>query len=119
VNQLKTMVEGLPPSARMQKRGDFLRCQAKGKRHYSQSLQLVHLDNERGQDRLGLVVTKKTGNAVVRNRWKRVIRETFRHQRNNLKLQQDWVVMVKRSVQGLPPKELPEELIQLWKRTVR
>lgn len=29
--------------------------------------------------RLGLVVSKKVGNSVVRNRVKRVLRETFRH----------------------------------------
>lgn len=34
--------------------------------------------NGRGHARLGLVVSRKVGNAVRRNRWKRVLREAFR-----------------------------------------
>lgn len=34
--------------------------------------------NEQGHARLGLVVSRKVGNAVVRNRWKRRLRESFR-----------------------------------------
>jgi ribonuclease P protein component len=46
--------------------------------------------------RLGLSVGKKVGNAVVRNHWKRRIREAFRIQRSDLPAGLDLVVRPKR-----------------------
>ena len=42
--------------------------------------------------RLGLSISKKVGNAVVRNSWKRLIREGFRRQKNELPAGIDFVV---------------------------
>lgn len=75
---------------RIRKRSEFLRVQAEGKRATSQHFVLlvaaqVPVTSSRGRgapgaasSRLGVVVTKKVGNAVQRNRIKRVCREVFR-----------------------------------------
>lgn len=46
--------------------------------------------------RLGVTIPTKTGNAVVRNRWKRLIREAYRCQRQRLPLGYDFVVRPRR-----------------------
>ncbi len=43
--------------------------------------------------RLGLAVSRKCGNAVVRNRWKRTLREAFRLTQHELPQRMDLVVL--------------------------
>ena len=49
--------------------------------------------------RVGLSVSRKVGNAVVRNRWKRVIREAFRKQRLTLPKGIDLVIRPKKGAE--------------------
>jgi ribonuclease P protein component len=51
--------------------------------------------NETGITRLGLSVSRKVGNAVTRNRWKRLIREAFRLAQHDLPRGLDLVVRPK------------------------
>lgn len=50
--------------------------------------------------RLGLSVSRRVGNAVARNRWKRLIREAFRTQREMLPTGIDLVVRPKRGAEA-------------------
>lgn len=63
---------------RIRKRGDFLRVQSQGQRASTAHFTLLVALGVDGPSRLGIVVTKKVGNAVARNRVKRVCRECFR-----------------------------------------
>jgi ribonuclease P protein component len=47
--------------------------------------------------RLGITIPKKTGNAVVRNRWKRLIRESFRTQIGRIPTGHDYIIRPKKN----------------------
>ena len=52
--------------------------------------------NNASVTRLGLSVSRKVGNSVVRNKWKRTIRDAFRRQRLELPVGMDIVIRPKR-----------------------
>ena len=57
--------------------------------------------NQLDHSRIGLVVSRKIGGAVARNRWKRLIREAFRLNRCRLPVSLDIVVIPR---QGVDPQ---------------
>lgn len=63
---------------------------------------LVFVAKTRGPRRLGLILKRQVGNAVMRNRWKRKIREAFRLNKEGWLPACDIVVMVRRR-EAVPP----------------
>jgi len=61
--------------------------------------------------RLGLTVTKRTGNSVVRNRIKRKLRDAFRRRRMELPGGLDLVINARRSVLDSSAEELERDLV--------
>lgn len=67
------------PAERLKRRADFLRVAGKGRKAPVHGLVLQALTRDDvGPARIGFTVTKKVGNAVVRNRTKRRLREATR-----------------------------------------
>ena len=75
----------------MLKHADFERILHDGRRATDRRLTLWVLPNGLSYPRLGLVVGRKCGGAVQRNRIKRLLREAFRLQQHELPAGFDWV----------------------------
>ena len=79
---------------RLTKRPEFAKVLAEGKRKRIGKLCTVFsLPNGLDRKRLGIIASKKVGNAVARNRGKRAIREIFRHIKHQMIPATDIVVI--------------------------
>ena len=78
--------ERFPKEVRLRRRPEFLKVQETGQKFPSDAFLALVLPNARadGTTRLGLTVSTKVGNAVVRNRIRRRLRELFRTRRERL-----------------------------------
>ena len=67
---------GYPKTARVRRRAEFTVCYERGRRVHTAHFLLFLLPG--GRSRTGMAVSRKVGNAVTRNRIKRLLREFFR-----------------------------------------
>jgi ribonuclease P protein component len=84
-----------PKTHRLVAGGDFQRVYRAGRRLHGNGFTLIILPNTLPWNRLGISVQRKTGSAVRRNRIKRLIRETFRLNRELFPAASDIVVTVR------------------------
>src|SRR5437660_6836164 len=82
-----------PQSRRLKTPAEFERCYAR-KRSASDGVLVVYAcENGKPYPRLGCSVSRKVGNAVVRNRYKRLFREAFRLAQHDLPAGTDLIVI--------------------------
>ena len=74
--------ERLFRNQRLRRRDDFDRCYRQGQRRHGSLISVHSHPNDRPDARLGVTASRRVGNAVVRHRLKRQIREIFRRSRS-------------------------------------
>ena len=85
---------------RLRKNDDFKRVYRKGRSCGNRFFVLYHLENGLGFNRLGISVSKKVGNSVVRHRLKRLTRECFRLREERFRDGLDLVVLMRQAAAG-------------------
>ena len=105
------MAQTFPKDRRVRKRREYLRIQETGSRvTLPSAIVLMSARSDDGPARLGITVTRKFGNAVARNRAKRLFRELFRRGSGFLPNGVDFVVIPKTSAMaGLSLEKLEGE----------
>ncbi|MDA1050880.1 MAG: ribonuclease P protein component [Planctomycetota bacterium] len=88
--------QGFPKQVRLRKQSEFDRVFGGNVYAADDVLVMNACWNDVGRPRIGLSVSRRVGNAVVRNRWKRLIREAFRTQQSDLPRGLDMVVRPRR-----------------------
>ena len=77
---------------KVKKNEEFKKVYQNGKSYANKYLVMYILKNDREKNRLGISVSKKVGNSVVRHRIARLLRESFRL--NDEKFHSGWDIVV-------------------------
>jgi ribonuclease P protein component len=74
---------------------DFLRLYKRSRSYVNPSLVMYFSKNKLGMNRMGITTSKKIGNAVQRNRARRIIREAYRGIEPNVLTGYDFVFVAR------------------------
>ena len=99
----------------LKKNKDFQVVYKKGISYANKYLVMYVLKNNSDKNRLGISVSKKVGNSVVRHRLTRLIREGYRLQESRFQKGLDIVVVCRASAKDKGYKDMESALIHLGK----
>jgi ribonuclease P protein component len=99
---------------RILKRSEYLALSKSGKKVQNAEFIAYFIPTQHGQSRLGVTVTKKVGQAVERNRIKRIVREFFRINRHCLSGSWDINVIAKRQRAGIRSEKAYQSLQNIF-----
>ena len=80
---------------------DFLFLYKKGKTLVTKALVVYYRKSGRSYNRMGITSSKKIGNAVVRNRARRVVRAAYREAEASFPIGYDYIFVARGSLAGM------------------
>lgn len=108
-----------PKSHRLLNRSEFLSLAGTGRRVQNSHFIAVFRPASSGRLRIGITVTKRVGNAVTRNRLKRLTREFFRNTCNELSFLCDINIIIKKEAVILSSDQFFSSLHHLFDKIAR
>ena len=100
-------------SESLKKNKDFQYIYRKGKSYANKYLVMYVLENGTSQNRLGISVSKKVGNSIVRHRLTRLIRESYRLQEERFRCGLDIIVIARIGAKEKGYKEIVGAMLHL------
>lgn len=107
--------QGFTRGERLLKRREFLQLSARARKVHTEHFLILQGESAGSSSRIGITVSRKTGNAVARNRCKRIIREFFRLNKG-LFILADYNIIAKPGVARLAFADFVRELTSAMQR---
>ena len=102
-------------SQSLKKNADFQIVYKSGKSFANRYLVMYVKENDLGFNRIGISVSKKVGNSVVRHRLKRLILESYRLHEDMFNSSLDMVIIARSTAKGRTYEEIKSAVIHLGK----
>ena len=102
-------------SESLKKNADFRNVYKNGKSYANKYLVMYVLENNKEINRLGISASKKVGNSVVRHRFARLVRESYRLHENIFNSGLDIVVVARKDASSVGYYEIESALLHLSK----
>lgn len=102
-------------SESLKKNRDFQLTYKKGKSYANRYLVMYVRENGTSGNRLGLSVSKKVGNSVVRHRVTRLLRESYRLQEEHFRRGYDIIIIARASAKDKSYQEIESAVVHLGK----
>ncbi|MBM6949149.1 ribonuclease P protein component [Mordavella massiliensis] len=100
-------------SESLKKNREFQQVYKNGRSAANRLLVMYEMENGLGKNRLGVSVSKKVGNSIVRHRLTRLIRESYRLNEEMFPCGRDIVVIARVSAKGKGYREIESALLHL------
>lgn len=100
-------------SESLKKNMDFQNVYKNGRSYANKYLVMYVLKNNLEKNRIGISVSKKVGNSVIRHRITRLIRESYRLQENVFNSSLDIVVIARAGAREVGYREIESALLHL------
>ena len=99
----------------LKKNKDFQNVYRKGKSYANRYFVMYVLKNETEENRLGISVSKKVGNSVIRHHVTRLIRESYRLQEDMFNSGLDMVIIARTTAKDKSYKDISSAVLHLGK----
>lgn len=97
----------------LKKNSEFQLVYKKGKSLANKYLVMYIISNDSDKNRIGISVSRKVGNSVVRHRITRLIRESYRLNEEKFETGYDFVVIARATAKGKSYKDIESALLHL------